>query len=136
MDRQAADLSPPQAVAPRVRTIQQEGYDLLEHPTRLSNLPCHRLTQAASILRERSISLSKERRCVKRSTRGLGPANQFDAMVDFDAVLRDRADPEKIREDMQRGDHLHPNAAGYKAMSDAVDLSLFSKFPKSNFRLK
>jgi lysophospholipase L1-like esterase len=61
---------------------------------------------------------------------------QFDAMVAFDAVLGNPADPEKIREDMHRGDHLHPNAAGYKAMSDAVDLSLFSKFPKSNFRSK
>lgn len=25
------------------------------------------------------------------------------------------------------GDHLHPNGAGYIAMADAVDLSIFSK---------
>jgi len=28
------------------------------------------------------------------------------------------------------GDHLHPNDAGYQAMADAVDLSLFRADPR------
>jgi lysophospholipase L1-like esterase len=49
----------------------------------------------------------------------------FDAVVDFDAVMRDPANPKKMKADLQSGDWLHPNDAGYKVMGDAVDLSLF-----------
>ncbi|MDR5826688.1 SGNH/GDSL hydrolase family protein [Caballeronia sp. LP006] len=48
----------------------------------------------------------------------------FDAVVDFDAVLRDPAHPIDIRAVYDSGDHLHPNDAGYAAMANAVDLSL------------
>lgn len=47
----------------------------------------------------------------------------FDAVFDFDAAVRDPSHPGRIREDYQSGDHLHPSAAGYKAMAAAVDLS-------------
>jgi lysophospholipase L1-like esterase len=49
----------------------------------------------------------------------------FDAVEDFDAVVRDPANPRKIRADFNIRDHLHPNDAGYKAMADTIDLSLF-----------
>lgn len=49
----------------------------------------------------------------------------FDAVVDFDAITRDPANPKQIRPDFNIRDHLHPNDAGYKAMADAIDLSLF-----------
>lgn len=49
----------------------------------------------------------------------------FDGYVDFDAALRDPSDPLQINPALQIGDNLHPNAAGYKAMADAVDLDLF-----------
>jgi lysophospholipase L1-like esterase len=49
----------------------------------------------------------------------------FDAVVDFDAITRDPAHPKQIRPDFNIRDHLHPNDAGYKAMADAIDLSLF-----------
>lgn len=49
----------------------------------------------------------------------------FDAVVDFDAVTRDPAHPKQIRPDFNIKDHLHPNDAGYKAMADAIDLSIF-----------
>jgi lysophospholipase L1-like esterase len=45
----------------------------------------------------------------------------FDAVVDFDKVIRDPADPLKMRADFDCGDHLHPNDAGYQAMANAVD---------------
>jgi len=51
---------------------------------------------------------------------------EFDAVVDLDAVMRDPSDPEQLRADFQRGDHLHPNAAGYAAMAAAFNVSLFA----------
>ena len=50
----------------------------------------------------------------------------FDALVDFDAVVRDPKNPKQIRAEFNINDHLHPNDAGYKAMADAVDLAIFS----------
>lgn len=52
------------------------------------------------------------------------PGN-FDAVIDFDAVMRDPARPERLRPELDTGDHLHPSIAGYRAMADAVPLSLF-----------
>ena len=50
----------------------------------------------------------------------------FDAVLDFDAVWRDPGRPSRIREDLHSGDHLHGNDAGYQALADSVDLSLFA----------
>jgi lysophospholipase L1-like esterase len=50
----------------------------------------------------------------------------YDAVIDFDAVIRDPAAPTKFLPQYDSGDHLHPNDAGYQAMGSAVDLSLFS----------
>jgi lysophospholipase L1-like esterase len=49
----------------------------------------------------------------------------FDAVVDFDAATRDPAHPRQLRPGFNNGDHLHPNDAGYQAMSDAIALSIF-----------
>ncbi|TKA06310.1 SGNH/GDSL hydrolase family protein [Actinacidiphila oryziradicis] len=46
----------------------------------------------------------------------------FDAWVDFDAAVRNPADPETMLPQYDSGDHLHPNGAGYQAMADAIDL--------------
>jgi lysophospholipase L1-like esterase len=51
----------------------------------------------------------------------------FDAVVDFDAAVRDPSNPKRIRPEFDPGDHLHPNDAGYKAMAEAVDLSIFTR---------
>jgi lysophospholipase L1-like esterase len=51
-------------------------------------------------------------------------AGAFDAAIDFDAALRDPANPTRLRPDYDSGDHLHPNAAGEAAMADAVNLTL------------
>ena len=50
----------------------------------------------------------------------------FDAVVDFDAVTRDPANPGQLLPAYNNTDHLHPNDAGYEAMANAVDLSLFA----------
>ena len=49
-------------------------------------------------------------------------AGMFDAVVDFDALLRDPAHPGKLRPDYDSGDHLHPGDKGYRAMGEAVDI--------------
>ena len=49
----------------------------------------------------------------------------FDAVIDLDAAIRDPAKPARMRSDWHAGDWLHPNDAGYRAMGDAVDLTLF-----------
>ena len=49
----------------------------------------------------------------------------YDAVIDFDKVLRDPAHPTRIQPAYDSGDHAHPNDAGYRAMAEAIDLSLF-----------
>jgi lysophospholipase L1-like esterase len=51
----------------------------------------------------------------------------FDAVVDFDRALRDPAHPTGMPPIYDCGDHLHPSDLGYRAMGDAVDLSLFDE---------
>lgn len=53
-------------------------------------------------------------------------AGAFDAVVDFDALLRDPARPAHLKADYDSGDHLHPNDAGYRAMAQALDLHLLA----------
>ena len=48
----------------------------------------------------------------------------FDAVVDFDAALRDPARPERLRPAYDSGDHLHPSDNGFRAMAEALDLKL------------
>jgi lysophospholipase L1-like esterase len=61
----------------------------------------------------------KVRQAVNRWIRESGA---FDAVVDFDALLRDPARPIRLKAAMDSGDHLHPGDAGYKAMAAAIDL--------------
>jgi lysophospholipase L1-like esterase len=49
----------------------------------------------------------------------------YDGVIDFDKVMQDPANPKKMKAELQSGDWLHPNDAGYKVMGDAVDLALF-----------
>lgn len=49
----------------------------------------------------------------------------FDAVVDFDRIMRDPARPDRLSPRFDGGDALHPSPAGYRAMGDAVPLDLF-----------
>ena len=51
----------------------------------------------------------------------------FDGVIDFDAAVRDPSHPGRFKENLQSGDYLHPNAAGYKAMADAINLSVLRR---------
>lgn len=47
---------------------------------------------------------------------------EADAVVDFDAAVRDPDQPSRFRADLHSGDWLHPSDAGYQAMAEAVPL--------------
>ena len=49
----------------------------------------------------------------------------YDGVIDFDAATRDPQQPRRFRPEFDRGDHLHPSDAGYQAMANAINLSLF-----------
>jgi lysophospholipase L1-like esterase len=49
----------------------------------------------------------------------------FDAMIDFDAAVRDPHQPDRLLPAYDCGDHLHPSPAGYQAMGEAISLSQF-----------
>jgi len=57
----------------------------------------------------------------------LRKSDVFDAIVDFDAALRDPEHPSRMLPIYDCGDHLHPSDLGYRAMGDAIDLSLFER---------
>lgn len=63
----------------------------------------------------------------KRETinRWIRTSGAFDGVIDFDAAVRDPNSPRQFLPSYDSGDHLHPNDAGYKAMADAINLSLF-----------
>ncbi|HKW15999.1 MAG TPA: SGNH/GDSL hydrolase family protein [Terriglobales bacterium] len=50
----------------------------------------------------------------------------FDAVIDFDKIIRDPQQPDRMLPIYDSSDHLHPSIAGYKAMGDAVPLTLFN----------
>jgi lysophospholipase L1-like esterase len=49
----------------------------------------------------------------------------FDGVIDFEKAVRDPDHPDRMLPAYDGGDHLHPGDAGYKAMGEAIDLSLF-----------
>jgi lysophospholipase L1-like esterase len=51
----------------------------------------------------------------------------FDAVIDFDAVVRDPEHPDRLLPAYDCGDHLHPSPAGYKAMGESIPLDLFAR---------
>ncbi|KAK0267340.1 hypothetical protein LTR91_011417 [Friedmanniomyces endolithicus] len=52
----------------------------------------------------------------------------FDAVIDFDAVVRDPANPEQLNPIYNSGDYLHPNQLGYNVMARAFPLDIFEKY--------
>ncbi len=56
-------------------------------------------------------------------------SGEFDGVIDFDAITRDPSHPLQFLPRYDSGDHLHPGDAGYRAMGDAIDLTLFRRKP-------
>ena len=51
-------------------------------------------------------------------------SNAFDAVIDFEKVVQDPANPLRIRRDLTT-DFVHPNSTGYKLLAESIDLKLF-----------
>jgi len=81
--------------------------------------PNERALEGTPLEGHHSPAKDKVRQAVNRWIREGGA---FDAVVDFDALLRDPANPSRLKASMDSGDHLHPGDAGYRAMAAAVDL--------------
>ncbi|WP_119729609.1 SGNH/GDSL hydrolase family protein [Thermomonospora amylolytica] len=64
----------------------------------------------------------RRRQAVNRWIRTSGA---YDGVIDFDAAVRDPADPGRLLARFDSGDHLHPNDAGMEALAAAVPLRLF-----------
>ena len=52
---------------------------------------------------------------------------RFDAVIDFDKLVRDPNNPDLFNPIYDRGDHIHPNVYGYLIMGQSIDLELFKK---------
>jgi lysophospholipase L1-like esterase len=49
----------------------------------------------------------------------------FDAVIDWDAIVRDPQNPSRLRPETDSGDHLHLSDEGYRMMAERVNLKLF-----------
>lgn len=56
--------------------------------------------------------------------RWIRTSGTFDGFIDFDKAVQDPNHPAKFLPQYDSGDHLHPSAAGFNAMADAVDLTV------------
>jgi lysophospholipase L1-like esterase len=63
-----------------------------------------------------------KRQAVNRWIRTSGA---FDGVIDFDRAVRDPAHPDSLLPAFDSGNGVHPSDAGYEAMANAINLSLF-----------
>ncbi|NEY31495.1 SGNH/GDSL hydrolase family protein [Streptomyces sp. PRKS01-65] len=70
-----------------------------------------------------SAAVDAERTAVNAWLRG---TDAFDAVLDFDAAVRDPAQPARMLPAYDSGDHLHPGDAGLAAIAGSVDLALLA----------
>jgi lysophospholipase L1-like esterase len=69
---------------------------------------------------------SEEKEAVRRSVNAwIRGGDAFDGIIDFERMVRDPRNPSVLQAEFDTGDHLHPNAAAYRVMGQAIDLGLF-----------
>ncbi|HXS11543.1 MAG TPA: SGNH/GDSL hydrolase family protein [Acidobacteriaceae bacterium] len=71
-----------------------------------------------------SVNGEKMRQAVNQWIRS---SQDFDAVVDFDKVVRDPVHPGRLLPAYDSGDHLHPNTDGLRAMANSIPLSFFAR---------
>jgi lysophospholipase L1-like esterase len=82
------------------------------------------LTPIGGMNRPTTGAVDAKRRAVNEWIR---TSKAFDGVIDFEAVTRDPSQPDRFLPAYDSGDHLHPSDAGYKAMGEAIDLTLFRR---------
>ena len=69
---------------------------------------------------------SESKEAIRQSVNNwIRTSGSFDAIIDFDAVLRDPNHPSRMLPRFASEDNLHPNDLGYQAMAGAIDLAIF-----------
>jgi lysophospholipase L1-like esterase len=61
----------------------------------------------------------------QRVNKWIRESGTFDAVIDFDAILRDPKNPYTLDPSIQSGDWLHPNETGYRRIANDFPLSIF-----------
>jgi lysophospholipase L1-like esterase len=56
----------------------------------------------------------------------------FDGVIDFASAVADPSSPEMLDPAYDSGDHLHPNDAGYRAMANAINLTMLLPAPDND----
>jgi len=82
------------------------------------------LTPMANMARPVTAAVDARRRALNEWIRTSGA---FDGVIDFEAATRDPSQPDRFLPAYDSGDHLHPSDAGYKAMGEYIDLTLFRR---------
>lgn len=81
----------------------------------------------ATLLPTRREGFCPDRESVRRALNAfIRTSNLYDAVIDFEPVLADPADPLALAAAFDSGDRLHPSPAGYQAMAAAVPLRLLT----------
>ena len=107
------DVSAAQIVAGDLEIIQQA------HAAGLRIIGATMTPFAGSIRSSPGGALTRE-----EVNRWILTSGAFDGVVDFAKVLADPSDPQRMAPAYDCGDHLHPNDAGYKAMANAISLTM------------
>jgi lysophospholipase L1-like esterase len=68
----------------------------------------------------------RRERTRRRVNAWIRTSGQFDAVLDFDEVVRDPDDHARVLPSLHNGDGLHLNPLGYRALAAAVPLDLFA----------
>lgn len=67
---------------------------------------------------------TEEKEAIRQKLNAFIRSGAYDAVIDFDKAVEDPDNPGHILPAYDKGDHLHPNPAGYAAMANAIDLSV------------
>ncbi|KAL2004504.1 hypothetical protein VTN00DRAFT_3389 [Thermoascus crustaceus] len=73
-------------------------------------------------------SNSEREKTRQRINQWIRESHVFDAVIDFDWILRDPKEPSQLASEYDSGDHLHPNVAGYQAIADAFPIDILLQF--------
>lgn len=117
----------PHAPMPTLDTLIA-GYQHLiaqarEHKVRIIGttlMPFEDALQGTPIVHYYSAEKDQLRQALNQWIRSSGA---FDAVIDFDRIMRDPQHPTRFLPAYDSGDHLHPGDVGNQAMAEAVDLS-------------
>jgi lysophospholipase L1-like esterase len=84
------------------------------------------ITPAANSIVDGTVTAPDSERYREQINAWIRGQHLADGVADFDAALRDPANPSTLLPAYASVDNLHPNLAGYQAMANAVDLGMLA----------